>query len=265
VLFLKIVIVPIFISIVTLAGRKWGHKVAGVLAGFPVVAGPIIVFVALDQGVAFGQQAALAAINGTLALIIFTITFCWACTRFHLAVSILIATAAWFLVAILIQIFPLSLMPAALLSSSVLALTNFLLPKVGKLPPRNAHFNDMPWRMLIGALLTIAITTLAVNLGPMWSGTLAVFPVISLVLAIFVYLGDGSGHVVEMYKGMLTGLYTFIAFFFTLACMWPAASIWEACLMAIPISLLVQLAVQFLIKGKREVKRVNDKRRQAKS
>lgn len=247
-LILKAIMVPIFIAMVTLAGRKWGHGVAGILAGFPIVAGPIIIFVTLDHGTTFGQQAALAAINGVLALIIFTITFCWVCSRFPLLLSILIASIAWLLGALIIQAISPGLILSALLSTAALTLAFFLLPKTGELSPRKAHFKDMPWRMAIGAILTLAITTLASQLGSIWSGTLAVFPVIGLVLASFVFLADGPDHVIEMYRGMLAGLYTFVTFFVVLASVWPASSIWQAYLMAITISLIVQLTVQLLLK-----------------
>jgi len=54
VLLLKLTIVPIFIGLITLAGRKWGPTIAGLLGGLPVVGGPIIFFITLEQGVPFG-------------------------------------------------------------------------------------------------------------------------------------------------------------------------------------------------------------------
>jgi uncharacterized membrane protein (GlpM family) len=249
VLILKAVVVPIFIVIVTLAGRKWGHKVAGILTGFPIVAGPIIIFLALDQGTVFGQKVALAAINGVFALVVFITTFSWACTRFHLAPSIFIASITWLLGAFIIQETSPSLIPAALISASALVLSNYLLPKVRELSPKKAYFNDLPWRMIIGTTLTLAITTLAPHLGPMWSGTLAVFPAIFLVLSSFVFLADGPDHVIEMCRGMLAGLSAFLSFFIVLASVWPSASILNACLLAIAFSLAVQLAIQFFLRG----------------
>ena len=58
-LLLKLTIVPLFIALVTLAGKRWGTRLAGILGGLPVIAGPIVVILALEQGQAFGVQAAL--------------------------------------------------------------------------------------------------------------------------------------------------------------------------------------------------------------
>ena len=247
-LILKAVIVPLFIAIVTLAGRKWGHKVAGILAGFPIVAGPIVIFLALDQGTVFGQKVALAAINGVFALVIFTTTFCWACTRFHLVPSIFIASITWLLAALIVQETSPRLIPAVLISAAALLISFFLLPKAKELSPQKAYFNDLSWRMMIGTILTLAITTLASHLGPVWSGTLAVFPAIFLVLTSFVFLADGPSHVIEMCRGMLAGLGAFLIFFVVLASVWPSASILNASLLAIAISLAVQLTAQLFLR-----------------
>ena len=47
---LKLLLVPCFLLLVSLAGRRWGAHVVGWLAGLPVVAGPILYFLALEQG-----------------------------------------------------------------------------------------------------------------------------------------------------------------------------------------------------------------------
>jgi len=54
------------ISVVTVAAllamsQLWGRSAAGLLAGLPTVTGPALVWLALDQGLAFAGQAAVAA------------------------------------------------------------------------------------------------------------------------------------------------------------------------------------------------------------
>jgi hypothetical protein len=43
----KVTLAPLLVIGATLAGRKWGQTAAGLVAGFPIVAGPILVFFAL--------------------------------------------------------------------------------------------------------------------------------------------------------------------------------------------------------------------------
>jgi hypothetical protein len=54
---LKLLLIPSFIGLVSLAGRLWGPTVAGWLAGLPVVAGPILFLLWLEQGAEFARSA----------------------------------------------------------------------------------------------------------------------------------------------------------------------------------------------------------------
>ena len=52
-LLLKLVLVPGLIALVTLAGRRFGPRLGGRLNALPLVAGPVLFFLALEQGDAF--------------------------------------------------------------------------------------------------------------------------------------------------------------------------------------------------------------------
>ena len=64
VLLLKVLLVPSLIALVTLAGRRWGQRLAGWLGGFPIVAGPVLLVLAIENGNAFAAEAAFAALVG---------------------------------------------------------------------------------------------------------------------------------------------------------------------------------------------------------
>ncbi|MEI8607666.1 hypothetical protein P4S70_00350 [Enterovibrio sp. Hal110] len=48
-LFLKLILAPLFILLISLSGRIWGPSTAGLLAGLPVVGGPILFFIAFEN------------------------------------------------------------------------------------------------------------------------------------------------------------------------------------------------------------------------
>jgi chromate transport protein ChrA len=50
VLILKLLLIPGFLLLISLAGKRWGPSVAGWLSGLPVVVGPILFFLAIEQG-----------------------------------------------------------------------------------------------------------------------------------------------------------------------------------------------------------------------
>lgn len=58
---LKLMLVPSLTAGITLSGRRWGPSVAGWLSAFPVVGGPILFFIAIEQGPAFASAAAVGA------------------------------------------------------------------------------------------------------------------------------------------------------------------------------------------------------------
>ena len=63
ILVLKLLLVPSLLATVTLVARRWGANVAGWLASFPIVAGPVLLVLTLEQGAAFGARAAAAAVG----------------------------------------------------------------------------------------------------------------------------------------------------------------------------------------------------------
>ena len=64
VLALKLLLAPLLVVASSLAGRRWGPRLAGILV-LPIVAGPILLILYVDQGNGFAAAAARAA---TLAI-----------------------------------------------------------------------------------------------------------------------------------------------------------------------------------------------------
>jgi hypothetical protein len=71
----KILLSPLCVIAVSLAGRRWGVAVAGVLGGLPVVAGPILLVETLLHGRDFGVDAAAGALFGLAALTAFVVVY----------------------------------------------------------------------------------------------------------------------------------------------------------------------------------------------
>jgi hypothetical protein len=78
---LKLLLAPLLFVISSLARRRWGSTVAGILVALPVVAGPILLFTALDHGRAFAAQAASSALLGLVALALFALVFVYLSSR----------------------------------------------------------------------------------------------------------------------------------------------------------------------------------------
>lgn len=239
-LLLKLTLVPFFIALITLAGRRWGSRMAGLLGGFPVVAGPIVTILALEQGQAFGAEASIATIASVAGVAIFAIAYSWVSVRAAWWWALTVATMSWCLGTWVLSWLPPRVEWAVVVAVLSLSLTPYLLPRVPPQPVPAASTQDLPLRMLAGALLTWVVTSLAASVGAAWSGLLSVFPVLGSVLAVFMHRSQGSAQVVLMYKGLLRGLFSLIAYFVMLALVWTRVDFWSGCALALSASIATQ-------------------------
>jgi hypothetical protein len=88
ILALKLALVPSLIGGVTLAGRRWGSGVAGWLSAFPIVAGPILLFIAIEKGAHFAQAAAASTLSAVLAIVVFGLSYSWAAVNHSWVISL---------------------------------------------------------------------------------------------------------------------------------------------------------------------------------
>src|SRR5947207_10326027 len=76
-LLLKLTLAPGLVTATTLAGRRWGPRMAGWLGGLPVVVAPILLAITLEHGRSFGSRAAGGALLGLLSLTGFVLAYGW--------------------------------------------------------------------------------------------------------------------------------------------------------------------------------------------
>ncbi|WP_374580569.1 hypothetical protein [Pseudoduganella sp.] len=256
ILALKLFLVPSLIYAVTLAGRRWGPGVAGWLSAFPVVAGPILLAIALEQGAAFAAAAAEGTLMAVLAIIVFSLSYAWASARWNVARAMPAALAAWGLAVAGLQAVRPALPLAALLVVAALLLAPRLFPSLPAaaaapgaqpLPAARARFGgDLPWRMLAGALLVMSVSAAAAGLGPRLSGFLAMFPVMGTVLVGFTHVQSGRASAVQLLRGTMLGYFAFAAFCLSIALLLRAqpvpVSFGAAFVFALTIQLLAKAA-----------------------
>lgn len=245
-LLLKLTLVPSLIAIVTLAGRRWGPAVAGWLSAFPVVAAPILFFLALEHGTEFARNAAVGTLSAVLAILAFGLGYAWAATRYHWALCLLAGFLAYLAAVTGLKFWEPSLFAAIPAIIAALLAAKWLFPVPKALTPSSKldgkpNGNDMVWRMLAGAILVFCVTHFSSQLGPRISGVLAMFPVMSSVLVVFSHRSAGAAFAIRLLRGMVLGFYAFGSFCITLSLGLQALSIGPAFLLALAAALLVQL------------------------
>ncbi|MSO20893.1 MAG: hypothetical protein EXQ56_10615 [Acidobacteria bacterium] len=241
-LLLKLILVPLLIAAVTLATRKWGARVAGVLAALPIVAGPTLCFFAIEQGGAFASGAARATLLGLVAVAAFTAAYFSCSMRFGWTLSLAAGWLAFGLVTGLLFTLRVSVLTSFACAIAALTAVRLLIPA-----PRAANATmkipswDIPARMLAAASLVFTVTFLAGKLGPNLSGLLTPFPVAIAILAAFEHAQLGWKSVARFFRGFLPALWSFAVF-----CLVFSMTVETHTL---PITLLLSLTAQLIAQG----------------
>lgn len=240
---LKLALVPSLIGGVTLAGRRWGPSVAGWLSAFPIVAGPILLFIAIEKGAHFAQVAATSMLSAVLAIVVFGLSYSWVATNHSWGVSLVGGFLCYFLTILLLNSFVIQLALAIPIILGVLAIAPRLYPSVNLLndsssPPRN----DMVFRMVVGSTLVFLVTYFSSDLGARLSGLFAMFPVMASVLVVFTHQQSGNAYAIFFLRGTIFGYYAFASFCLVLALMLPIFSITLAFLTAFCVGGAIQSA-----------------------
>lgn len=245
-LYYKLSLAPLLVAGATLAGRRYGDQAAGLVAGLPIVAGPILFFYALEQGPLFASDAALATLLGIVSLCFFALAYAWRAWMGGTVLSCVGLGWVSFAVGTLIIERALRLGQPGLLRSLFYAGAALFLA-LRSLPPtappaqrpHPSHW-DLAFRMLSAAALVLALTFSARSLGPRLGGLLTPFPVASTVLAVFAHRQGASEAAVAVLKGLLLALNAFAVFCAALAFSLPRFSLPAS----FAFSLLAAVAVQ---------------------
>lgn len=239
----KLVASPLLLLAASLAARRWGDSVGGLIVGLPLTSGPISVFLALERGPAFAQQATAGSLIATVAQAAFGLAYCrWAhrgwraalvggCGAF-VAIAWALQHSAWTQDA---------LFPAAV-AAILLALRWSPRTAEPRTVPRPAWW-DLPARMALMIGLVVGVTSVAPGLGPQASGVLAAFPFMGLILAVWAHRSTGPGAAQDVMRGMVVGLLSFGVFFYVLSLSLPRWSLLGAYGSAVAAALLMQAGV----------------------
>jgi len=239
----KIVLMPPLIAGVTLAVRKWGEGIGGLIGGFPWVAGPISFFIALEHGALFAASTVTSALLGSIGTTLFALIYALVASRLSWLPTVLVSYAAFFAVAFLSLGRTISLPAAAGLNLLVLTIVLSIFPKsqagsdVKKQP-----LYDIPLRMLVATFFVILLTQAADYLGPTWSGILTPFPIMTSTLAVFTHAQRGADAAGRILHGLLLASYGFVVFLIGVSWLVPQISIG----IAYAILMFVTMIVNFI-------------------
>ncbi|HTB69518.1 MAG TPA: hypothetical protein VK707_00865 [Solirubrobacteraceae bacterium] len=219
-LLVKLTLAPALVVGSSLAGRRWGHEVSGLLVALPLVAGPILLITDLERGSQFASRAAAASLLGLVALASFVVVFARVSRRHGWLPAVAAGWLAFLAVALGFSTATLSAGVGLVLAAGAYALAPWLMPPDPHLDSASdtrLPVWDLPARAAATAVLVIGLTGAAAGLGPTLTGVLTPFPISNTVLAAFVLVLEGPAHANAFLRGFLRGAFGFVAFCFLVA------------------------------------------------
>ena len=218
---LKLLLVPTLLAAVTLAGRRWGQRTAGWLGSFPIVAGPILLILAIEHGAPFAALAAERAMAAIAATMAFFVVLARLAPRLRWASALGVAFIAWVALVAALSWLPATLPIATLAAVVALALAPLAMgaelatpaatAATGPTPSRPSRW-ELPSRMLAGAALALITSHLGARFGPETSGYAALFPVVGATAAGFNLARQGAPSAVSFLRGMNRGMWSVAVF-----------------------------------------------------
>lgn len=235
------------IYVVTIISKKWGNQIGGMIASLPWVAGPILIFITLEQGIPFAKSTIEGVMMGMNAWLAFTFTYIYIGKRFNAFITILISYFSYLFVGYILSI------PEGLITVHywflitivlvVLAILRFPSLKTFETASFKKLKYDIPLRMIAITGFVILITYFAQTLGPLWSGILTPFPIMTAVLAFFTHITQGIEGTKLILRGMLAGIVGFTIFLYMQYFMLGNIDL----IIAITLGLVVNLIVTFIV------------------
>lgn len=209
---------PCLIAAITLAGARFGPRVAGALTGLPVVAGPIVLFLAIEQGAPFAARSAAATLAGEASLAAFCILYGRTALCAPWWVSVAVGWTGFVASTVALDRLALPLATASVVAVTAPVVVLAAMPRPAVEPVvTDVTRGEIALRMAAGVVLMLVLTGIAHALGPRLSGLLTVFPIATTVLAVFSHRAHGAAFAVRLLRGLALGLYSLTAFFLTLA------------------------------------------------
>jgi hypothetical protein len=211
---IKLLLSPALIGIASWISGRFGPDVGGWFAALPLTSGPVVLVLALERGPAFAADSSVGIVLALVSLAAFSVAYAWVSRRSTWGTSVGCACAVYAVCTLLLRDVPASLGVAVILACIALAISLRVMPSVSPVRPsvRRPRW-DIPVRMALAAALVSVLAASAASTGPRLSGLLTPFPIAATVLTAFTHRFDGSAASTRLLRGLLTGLYSFAAFF----------------------------------------------------
>jgi hypothetical protein len=238
---LKLALVAASIIAATAAARRWGHAASGLMAGLPMIIGPITAILLFDQSAERVRAILLATLQCQPAMLVHVLLFAHAARRLSWPLCLLLTNALYLLLAWALTGLNLGLGPAAALVAlawigSMRAWPHTRGAATGRVTvPRS----ELWWRVGIAVVVAAGVIQGAATMPPAWSGVLLALPITGNVLPAFTLPRHGPQATALLLRGFSHGQLGFAAFVASMVWMLPVLQAATAFALAVLAAVLV--------------------------
>jgi len=242
-LILRIVSAPLSVLLGTLAQRRFGHAVGGLVVGLPLLFLPFLWLVSHEYGINFARTMTSSLLIAVTAEVALLWTFAFLAQRFSATRSLLGAVGAFALAATVLKCAHVSLVLGTLLGVLSLALALVLWPRTRT----SVHLEGkqrLALRLVVSTVFTVVLISFAGRLGASLSGILDAIPLTSLMMAFFTRRETSAEGSSAFLRGVTRGSFSYVVAMFVLVETWHAGDEVVTFGVSLVAALVVQLAVQ---------------------
>jgi len=231
-------------------------KIASVLSGYPVGVALSLFFFGLENGAEFASQSAVFNIVGIVTFLAFIGAYYLAArifTKFTLILSVTSATAAFLLIAYLLEQIKFNLgisIVVALLAIIFLAVPFTQIRKMQTGVNVRASFKSIVIKALVAGSIITTVTTIAGVAGSAWAGLLASFPATTLPLMLMVHRKYSVMHLHALLKYIPIGSISIVCYAVGVYYFYPTMGIYVGTLLSYALATVPILLLFYVENGK---------------
>ncbi len=240
-LLLRIIIGPLGVLVGTLAQRRLGPAVGGLVIGLPLTSLPLLWLVALQRGSTFTGSMTSAILIGSISEGFVLWAYAKMTGRCTPIVALLGSLGVFALSVTTIGMFHFSAVTAGFLTSASLALALRWWPESSTTDAMVANVRSrLVVRVIAATIFTIVIVTMAGKFGALLSGLVDALPMTTMLMAFMTHQEQGPDATSQFIRGVLRGSFSWVISTVVLAIVLSTGH----ALLAFGLSLLTALLVQ---------------------
>ena len=205
---LKIFLSPLLMLIVTRLQARSSAGAGGRFMGWPLVTGPIIFIIFLQEGADFAAKTAHGALLGQISLIAFAWSYAVMALRTPWYLSIAVATVTFIGSVYLVSLVNIPLWLTFVLLAFALFLVNKFWPKYEPITtPLSSPRWELGLRIVLVITLVFVLSEFSQTLGPGLTGGFSTYPVIATIMGTFNHKRFGANAAISLHHGLMQRLY----------------------------------------------------------